>query len=83
MRHLSLADSGVVQLDQPFCLPFGNRRLLHCLPASQAHQAEGEGQYGEVPAWEACGKVISVERRDYWEFVVGLILSVHFSVEPG
>ncbi len=25
---------------------------------------------GEVPAWEACGKVIADERAAYWEFVV-------------
>lgn len=62
------------QLDQPFCFPFGNRRLLHCLPADKLHQG-GEGgdtrqPEGEVPAWESCGKVIRQERQEYQEFVV-------------
>lgn len=56
------------QRHQPFCQPFGNRRLLHCRPAS------GEGK-GVTPAWEACGKVIMKEQRDFYEFVVRQCLS--------
>jgi hypothetical protein len=52
-----------VQLDQPFCMPFGNRRLLHC-------QDPRKPDKGEVPAWEACGKVVRKEKQDFYEFVV-------------
>ncbi|WRT64742.1 uncharacterized protein IL334_001676 [Kwoniella shivajii] len=69
------------ELDQPFCFPFGNRRLLHCIPASTSNTEDGNGnektgngQVGEVPAWEACGKVIRKERRDFWEFVTANLL---------
>jgi hypothetical protein len=53
------------QRTQPFCQPFGNRRLLHCKPSSS-----GSESTGEVPAWEACGKVVKQERQDFYEFVV-------------
>jgi hypothetical protein len=53
------------QRTQPFCQPFGNRRLLHCKPSSS-----GTESTGEVPAWEACGKVVKQERQDFYEFVV-------------
>lgn len=96
--------------DQPFCRPFGNRRLVHCIPKGQADPQDpyaseievdiptrrqesgsathsqkespvlvggssrvidmGSVQLGEVPAWEACGKVLAIERAGYWEFVV-------------
>ncbi|KAK8847434.1 hypothetical protein IAR55_005292 [Kwoniella newhampshirensis] len=62
------------ELDQPFCLPFGNRRLLHCIPAASADSPSTSSQGGEVPAWEACGKVIKKERQDYWEFVTANLL---------
>ncbi|KZT61736.1 hypothetical protein CALCODRAFT_490992 [Calocera cornea HHB12733] len=65
-------------LDQPYCQPFGNRRLIHCLPYSSLPPTEEgfprTGQDGEIvgetPAWEACGKVVSKELADYWEFVM-------------
>ncbi|RSH92223.1 hypothetical protein EHS25_008638 [Saitozyma podzolica] len=50
------------ELDQPFCMPFGNRRLLHC-------QDPRKPDKGEVPAWEACGKVVRKEKQDFYEFV--------------
>ena len=53
------------QRTQPFCQPFGNRRLLHCKSSK-----ESDGRSTEVPAWEACGKVVKQERQDFWEFVV-------------
>ncbi|EJT99379.1 hypothetical protein DACRYDRAFT_110099 [Dacryopinax primogenitus] len=65
-------------LSQPYCQPFGNRRLIHCLPYSSLPQT-GEGTLktgddgevlGETPAWEACGKVVSRELADFWEFVM-------------
>jgi len=45
-------------------MPFGNRRLLHCVAADAGPDAN------EVPAWEACGKVVKKEQRDFYEFVV-------------
>jgi len=66
------------ELNEPFCLPFGNRRLLHCLPAAEqdAYESDDYGRQpkGEVPAWEACGKVIKKERQDFWEFVTANLL---------
>ncbi|EIW71227.1 hypothetical protein TREMEDRAFT_27464 [Tremella mesenterica DSM 1558] len=66
------------QLSQPFCMPFGNRRLLHCIPKDDQHRAQGttDGSQpaGEVPAWEACGKVVKKEQRDFWEFVTTNLL---------
>ncbi|KAK4685801.1 hypothetical protein P7C73_g4339, partial [Tremellales sp. Uapishka_1] len=58
------------ELRRPFCMPFGNRRLLHCIPASAKDNPDADPP-GEVPAWEACGKVVKREKHDYWEFVVG------------
>jgi hypothetical protein len=25
---------------------------------------------GEIPAWKSCGRIVSQERADYWEFMV-------------
>ncbi|CAO1629825.1 unnamed protein product [Sympodiomycopsis kandeliae] len=57
--------------NHPFCRPYGNRRLVACrntldngLPPSEL----------EFQGWEACGKVVAVEMRDYLEFVMVLIL---------
>ncbi|KAG8853780.1 hypothetical protein FRB96_008035 [Tulasnella sp. 330] len=70
-------------IHEPFCQPYGNRRLIKCLPNTEenarlmrqhAHDDGDEEQttynLGETPAWEACGKVIVLERADYWEFLV-------------
>jgi hypothetical protein len=46
-------------------MPFGNRRLLHCAKP---------GSSDEVPAWEACGKVVKKEQRGFYEFVVSVRL---------
>ncbi|WWC67979.1 uncharacterized protein I206_101898 [Kwoniella pini CBS 10737] len=62
------------ELDQPFCFPFGNRRLLHCIPSSSVEDNTNGNHLGEVPAWEACGKVIKKERQDFWEFVTANLL---------
>ncbi|THU88902.1 hypothetical protein K435DRAFT_679004 [Dendrothele bispora CBS 962.96] len=73
-------------LAEPFCQPFGNRRLMHCrnattsttspLPPSSnnvhIHQSSRQPvstTEGETPAWEACGRIVSQERADFYEFV--------------
>ncbi|KAF5351034.1 hypothetical protein D9756_008413 [Leucocoprinus leucothites] len=100
-------------LHQPFCQPFGNRRLLHCRnttsfssisdsattaktdgetntnapdPNTRPHYAqrppshpdfpappfrEGDGDIDKdtILAWESCGRVVSTERADFFEFV--------------
>lgn len=28
---------------------------------------------GEIPAWQSCGRIVSQERADYWEFMVRYI----------
>jgi hypothetical protein len=69
----------LAKLRQPFCLPFGNRRLLHCVPsgiATEPYDSDANSSpAGEVPAWEACGKVVKKERSDFYEFVVSGIRS--------
>lgn len=81
LPHLAIVDLSYIafQKSEPFCQPYGNRRLLHCVPKGHLHHlephdpslSEGEQQHEkEIPAWEACGKVITMERNDYWEFVV-------------
>lgn len=67
------------EIHQPFCHPYGNRRLVHCIPrrnpdgstaGDNPYEGENEQDAREVPAWESCGKVISTQKADYWEFVV-------------
>ncbi|WVN89406.1 uncharacterized protein L203_104629 [Cryptococcus depauperatus CBS 7841] len=66
------------ELDQAYCIPFGNRRLLHCIPANTTHSSTVE--QGEIPAWEACGKVIKKERQDFYEFVTANIFFLIFAL---
>jgi hypothetical protein len=54
------ADGAPNPAKQPPTLVAGSSRVLDM----------GHSQLGEVPAWEACGKVIAIERAGYWEFVV-------------
>ncbi|KAF8271802.1 hypothetical protein EI94DRAFT_1567482, partial [Lactarius quietus] len=72
-------------LREPFCQPFGNRRLLHCLPAPRSYavdpysphrHADGELLEGETIAWESCGRIVVQERADFWEFVACNVLFV-------
>ncbi|KAH7869074.1 uncharacterized protein C8R40DRAFT_992777, partial [Lentinula edodes] len=71
------------ELDKPFCQPFGNRRLMHCHNASSSSFSSSsyhEGSrfslrpLGETPAWESCGRIISRERADFYEFVACNVL---------
>ncbi|KAH9849558.1 hypothetical protein C2E23DRAFT_838585 [Lenzites betulinus] len=65
-------------LHEPFCQPFGNRRLMHCLPISSApgkDQASGvnpdaapSALQGETLGWESCGRIVEKERADFYEF---------------
>lgn len=78
---------------EPFCQPYGNRRLIKCLPLTPENERALEEaarlalsgkpvphSLGETPAWEACGKVIAVERADYWEFVLCNAFFASFSL---
>ncbi|KAM6492438.1 hypothetical protein JOM56_012162 [Amanita muscaria] len=71
-------------LQEPFCRPFGNRRLVHCVndsgdgqrhspPESLNHQDSGHPE-GETIAWESCGRIPHQERADFYEFVACNIL---------
>ncbi|KAG8725958.1 hypothetical protein FRC12_023846 [Ceratobasidium sp. 428] len=70
-------------LGQPFCQPYGNRRLIHCIRKSDIPK-DTPGEHlpdtalpGETPAWEACGRVVLQERADFNEFVVcNLVLAM-------
>lgn len=67
--------------NHPFCRPYGNRKLTACrLFSGQAGAVPastfGQGAKPRPPpnvdfvGWEACGKVVRNETRDYLEFVV-------------
>ncbi|KAI0360413.1 hypothetical protein OH77DRAFT_1418333 [Trametes cingulata] len=72
-------------LHEPFCQPFGNRRLMHCVPASSVsaphrdHSPTGTSStrpssptstaQGETLGWESCGRIVEKERADFYEFV--------------
>ncbi|KAI0747047.1 hypothetical protein C8Q80DRAFT_816204 [Daedaleopsis nitida] len=65
-------------LHEPFCQPFGNRRLMHCIPASTSSSTSqtslphvhdpNDAPKGEIPAWESCGRIVEKERADFYEF---------------
>ncbi|KAJ7669312.1 hypothetical protein DFH06DRAFT_1038336 [Mycena polygramma] len=89
-------------LQEPFCQPFGSRRLMHCVndtaPASHPHPippqhpgrppvlddradltpyprtADPHSHAGETLAWAACGRIVSQERADFFEFVACNVL---------
>ncbi|KAG9311721.1 hypothetical protein JVU11DRAFT_7960 [Chiua virens] len=70
-------------LHEPFCQPFGNRRLMHCTPNRTITLAEPIPSYhpyptdapstssiqGEIPAWQSCGRIVAKERADFYEFL--------------
>jgi hypothetical protein len=56
-------------MQEPFCQPFGNRRLLHCVPPPPAPGTPSTPPGAEIPAWESCGRIPTVERYDFFEFV--------------
>ena len=71
------------QLHEPFCQPFGNRRLVHCTPDDDSttssstmpsQQIDDHPPHsrikGEIPAWQSCGRIVSKERSDYFEFIL-------------
>jgi len=76
-------------LREPFCQPFGNRRLMHCIPKSR-HNTNSTIQnpvsqspppphllsppQGETPAWQSCGKIPVNERSDFFEFILCNVL---------
>ncbi|PPQ82608.1 hypothetical protein CVT25_007122 [Psilocybe cyanescens] len=66
-------------MNEPFCQPFGNRRLMHCLnstteSSSSPQQGSTNHAIPEIPAWESCGRIISKERADFYEFVACNVL---------
>ncbi|KAH9926771.1 uncharacterized protein B0H18DRAFT_856249, partial [Fomitopsis serialis] len=68
-------------LNEPFCQPFGNRRLMHCSARTSSPTYHPPG---EIPAWEACGRIVEKERGDFYEFlacnavIVAIALAVLF-----
>jgi len=57
------------------CEATGNRRLVHCITmplyTSLGHDRFlRESVEGELATWEPCGKIVSAEGADYWEFVL-------------
>lgn len=73
-------------LHEPFCQPFGNRRLMHCTstnripydsktpPGHGIMRHSSDPPQGETPAWESCGRIVVQERADFWEFVACNVL---------
>jgi hypothetical protein len=60
-----------LKLQEPFCQPFGNRRLVHCVPLASTSRPQLQEAHpkGEIPAWESCGRIVQQERADFGEFV--------------
>ncbi|KIJ63206.1 hypothetical protein HYDPIDRAFT_113817 [Hydnomerulius pinastri MD-312] len=70
-------------LHEPFCQPFGNRRLMHCSPNRPPPSPEpiptwypyptsipsNPATQGETPAWQSCGRIPAQERADFYEFL--------------
>ncbi|KAI0070997.1 hypothetical protein K474DRAFT_697446 [Panus rudis PR-1116 ss-1] len=64
-------------LHEPFCQPFGNRRLMHCFPGNTSTSPDihsgpsnpQESRKGETIGWESCGRIVEKERADFYEFV--------------
>lgn len=65
--------------NHPFCRPYGNRRLVSCEvlrepsapgPSGASSSKPQPPSDAEFVGWEACGKVVRNETRDYLEFVV-------------
>ncbi|KAG8216470.1 hypothetical protein J3R82DRAFT_6581 [Butyriboletus roseoflavus] len=68
-------------LHEPFCQPFGNRRLMHCSPNHTTTSMEPLPSWypsftpspppiqGETPAWQSCGRIVAQERADFYEFL--------------
>ncbi|SJL16177.1 uncharacterized protein ARMOST_19696 [Armillaria ostoyae] len=60
-------------LSQPFCQPFGNRRLMHCTEANTSPEGTppntGTTPEGEHLVWEPCGRIVGKERADFYEFI--------------
>ncbi|KAJ7089258.1 hypothetical protein B0H15DRAFT_1022178 [Mycena belliarum] len=74
-------------LQEPFCQPFGARRVMHCVngtaPSAVPHMfdnrpsAPRDGSHmhkGETLAWAACGRSVVTERADFLEFVACNVL---------
>ncbi|KAF8899787.1 hypothetical protein CPB84DRAFT_1779981 [Gymnopilus junonius] len=71
-------------MHEPFCRPFGNRRLMHCVnktssaststPSTLSCPPGSTHSIPEISAWESCGRIPSKERGDFLEFVVCNIL---------
>lgn len=64
----------LLQLHEPFCQPFGNRQLVHCLLSVEEDERIHHGGVhpvpGEIPAWSSCGRIVAQETADFWEFAV-------------
>ncbi|KAF9260551.1 hypothetical protein L218DRAFT_574517 [Marasmius fiardii PR-910] len=66
-------------LNEPFCQPFGTRRLMDCFndipggvdassPTLQPHIHPPVGEKA-TRAWQPCGRIVNQERADFFEFV--------------
>ena len=73
-----------IQMNEPFCQPFGNRRQMHCInstfpavphpppnepPSNRPPNSDLDAPPGELTAWESCGRIVPKERADFFEFV--------------
>ncbi|KAI0064879.1 hypothetical protein BV25DRAFT_1906410 [Artomyces pyxidatus] len=83
-------------LTEPFCQPFGNRRLLHCSPAPSGDAPPPQpGEHGSEPtqrphpanplqgetaAWESCGRIVDQERADFLEFMACNVVFVGVAI---
>ncbi|KAJ7636986.1 hypothetical protein FB45DRAFT_907951 [Roridomyces roridus] len=56
-------------LSEPFCQPFGTRRIMHCINTTSSAIDPPPIQAPHTQAWAACGRVVTQERGDFLEFV--------------
>ncbi|PWN48503.1 hypothetical protein IE53DRAFT_389296 [Violaceomyces palustris] len=63
-------------LQYPYCRPYNNRRAVSCTLLPK----DGQGTAKEYRGWEACGKVVKQEARDYLEFLVSISLIAILSI---
>ncbi|KAJ7201707.1 hypothetical protein GGX14DRAFT_464766, partial [Mycena pura] len=74
-------------IHEPFCQPFGSRRLMHCAngtapiaihtgrpPILDDRADTPHSHAGETLTWAACGRIVAQERADFVEFVACNVL---------
>ncbi|KDN43208.1 hypothetical protein K437DRAFT_154309 [Tilletiaria anomala UBC 951] len=54
----------------PYCQPYANRLPVSCAPLSSSTNSASPQSTEYIKGWQQCGKSVSQERWDYFEFTV-------------